>query len=52
MPQMAPLYWLYLFFFFLTTLLLFIIINYFIKPFPHMKSPSHSSKTPYKLWKL
>nr|YP_010164085.1 ATP synthase F0 subunit 8 [Scopimera intermedia]QRK27400.1 ATP synthase F0 subunit 8 [Scopimera intermedia] len=52
MPQMAPLYWLYLFFFFLSILTLFIMMNYFIKPFSHMSPMMHSASNVYKSWKL
>nr|YP_009317878.1 ATP synthase F0 subunit 8 [Orisarma neglectum]YP_009567682.1 ATP synthase F0 subunit 8 [Orisarma dehaani]AOY41438.1 ATP synthase F0 subunit 8 [Orisarma neglectum]QBB87169.1 ATP synthase F0 subunit 8 [Orisarma dehaani] len=52
MPQMAPLYWLYLFFFFLLMFLLFFMLNYFIKPFNNMSSISYDNKIISKSWKL
>nr|BDL61469.1 ATPase F0 subunit 8 [Tmethypocoelis choreutes] len=52
MPQMAPLYWLYLFLFFISILLLFIMMNYFIKPFSQMNSILHYNDTNFKPWKL
>nr|YP_009498515.1 ATP synthase F0 subunit 8 [Parasesarma pictum]AWK60828.1 ATP synthase F0 subunit 8 [Parasesarma pictum] len=52
MPQMAPLYWLYLFIFFLFTLLLFFMMNYFIKPFNSISPVSHETKFIFKSWKL
>nr|YP_010384979.1 ATP synthase F0 subunit 8 [Xenophthalmus pinnotheroides]UPL64989.1 ATP synthase F0 subunit 8 [Xenophthalmus pinnotheroides] len=52
MPQMAPMYWLYLFAFFITVLMLFLMMNYFIKPFNHMKHDASSLPTQFKHWKL
>nr|YP_008238996.1 ATP synthase F0 subunit 8 [Pachygrapsus crassipes]AGO20484.1 ATP synthase F0 subunit 8 [Pachygrapsus crassipes] len=52
MPQMAPIYWLYMFFFFGLTLLLFFILNYFIKPFEKMQSTSNSYHSNFKPWSL
>nr|YP_010265175.1 ATP synthase F0 subunit 8 [Cleistostoma dilatatum]UIP56968.1 ATP synthase F0 subunit 8 [Cleistostoma dilatatum]UPL64976.1 ATP synthase F0 subunit 8 [Cleistostoma dilatatum] len=52
MPQMAPIYWLYLLFFFLSTLALFFVMNYFIKPFNLLDSSHYSKKTNFKSWKL
>nr|YP_010164098.1 ATP synthase F0 subunit 8 [Cardisoma armatum]QRK27413.1 ATP synthase F0 subunit 8 [Cardisoma armatum] len=52
MPQMAPLYWLYLFSFFLFSLTLFFVLNYFIKPFDKMPSLSYDNKIYFKPWKL
>nr|BDL61482.1 ATPase F0 subunit 8 [Arcotheres sp. GK-2022] len=52
MPQMAPLYWFYLFCFFLITLSMFLILNYFLTPFN--KTTLYTSKpfNNYKYWKL
>nr|UAM92192.1 ATP synthase F0 subunit 8 [Geosesarma penangense] len=52
MPQMAPIYWLYLFIFFLFMFLLFLMLNYFIKPFNNMYSISYNNKNILKSWKL
>nr|YP_009239898.1 ATP synthase F0 subunit 8 [Grapsus tenuicrustatus]AMN14532.1 ATP synthase F0 subunit 8 [Grapsus tenuicrustatus] len=52
MPQMAPLYWLYLFVFFLLTFFIFLTLNYFIKPFEKVSSPSSSYSLEFKNWKL
>nr|YP_009503178.1 ATP synthase F0 subunit 8 [Dotilla wichmanni]AXA13780.1 ATP synthase F0 subunit 8 [Dotilla wichmanni] len=52
MPQMAPLYWLYLLFFFLFIFCLFLIMNYFIKPFNYMTSSYSPTPTTFKSWKL
>nr|YP_009535657.1 ATP synthase F0 subunit 8 [Gecarcoidea natalis]YP_010164072.1 ATP synthase F0 subunit 8 [Gecarcoidea lalandii]AYJ22385.1 ATP synthase F0 subunit 8 [Gecarcoidea natalis]QRK27374.1 ATP synthase F0 subunit 8 [Gecarcoidea lalandii] len=52
MPQMAPLYWLYLFFFFLLSLLLFFLLNYFIKPYDKMTLLNYNNKINFKPWKL
>nr|BDL61404.1 ATPase F0 subunit 8 [Deiratonotus japonicus] len=52
MPQMAPMYWLYLFFFFLFILTLFLMMNYFIKPFDLLDTTQSTSKTNFKPWKL
>nr|YP_009346407.1 ATP synthase F0 subunit 8 [Clistocoeloma sinense]AOR53786.1 ATP synthase F0 subunit 8 [Clistocoeloma sinense] len=52
MPQMAPLYWLYLFIFFLSILLLFFMLNYFIKPYNNMSFISFEKKFFSKSWKL
>nr|YP_009558816.1 ATP synthase F0 subunit 8 [Nanosesarma minutum]QBA83265.1 ATP synthase F0 subunit 8 [Nanosesarma minutum] len=52
MPQMAPLYWLYLFLFFSIILMLFFIMNFFIKPFNYISSISYNIKPISKSWKL
>nr|UAM92179.1 ATP synthase F0 subunit 8 [Geosesarma faustum] len=52
MPQMAPLYWLYLFIFFLLMLLLFVMLNYYIKPFNNITLTSINNKIFSKHWKL
>nr|YP_003289017.1 ATP synthase F0 subunit 8 [Xenograpsus testudinatus]ACF08703.1 ATP synthase F0 subunit 8 [Xenograpsus testudinatus] len=52
MPQMAPLYWLYLFFFFLIMLSLFLVLTFFIKPFDMKSSTLHTNPLQYKHWKL
>nr|YP_007317573.1 ATP synthase F0 subunit 8 [Ilyoplax deschampsi]AEH05071.1 ATP synthase F0 subunit 8 [Ilyoplax deschampsi] len=52
MPQMAPMYWLYLFFFFMTVLLLFLMVNYFIKPFSCLNLYHRPTTTNFKSWKL
>nr|YP_009627360.1 ATP synthase F0 subunit 8 [Metopograpsus frontalis]QCC70812.1 ATP synthase F0 subunit 8 [Metopograpsus frontalis] len=52
MPQMAPLYWLYMYIFFLFVLSLFFMLTFFIKPFDKMQSDHSSIKTYSKLWKL
>nr|BDL61430.1 ATPase F0 subunit 8 [Ilyoplax pusilla] len=52
MPQMAPLYWLYLLFFFLTIFFLFLVMSYFLKPFSKMNSPNSFFYTNTKHWKL
>nr|YP_009107258.1 ATP synthase F0 subunit 8 [Cyclograpsus granulosus]CEH11261.1 ATP synthase F0 subunit 8 [Cyclograpsus granulosus] len=53
MPQMAPIYWLFMFFFFLLSLLLFFMLNYFIKP-PHSVNfaPNNKITLISKSWKL
>nr|YP_009509594.1 ATP synthase F0 subunit 8 [Pachygrapsus marmoratus]AUN45011.1 ATP synthase F0 subunit 8 [Pachygrapsus marmoratus] len=52
MPQMAPIYWLYMFFFFLLSFSLFFTLNYFIKPFDKIEVTSDSYYLHYKPWKL
>nr|YP_010374014.1 ATP synthase F0 subunit 8 [Episesarma lafondii]QJH91608.1 ATP synthase F0 subunit 8 [Episesarma lafondii] len=52
MPQMAPLYWLYLFVFFLLIFLLFFMLTYFIKPFNNMSPITLDKKSFSKSWKL
>nr|YP_009912337.1 ATP synthase F0 subunit 8 [Cyclograpsus intermedius]QLD96867.1 ATP synthase F0 subunit 8 [Cyclograpsus intermedius] len=53
MPQMAPIYWLFMFFFFLLSFLLFFMFNYFLKPFSKINFASDSKKTLItKSWKL
>nr|YP_010384992.1 ATP synthase F0 subunit 8 [Plagusia squamosa]UPL65002.1 ATP synthase F0 subunit 8 [Plagusia squamosa] len=52
MPQMAPIYWLYLLFFFLTTFMMFFMMNYFIKPYESMDSFDSTSPKHFKSWKL
>nr|YP_002327422.1 ATP synthase F0 subunit 8 [Eriocheir japonica]ACJ44952.1 ATP synthase subunit 8 [Eriocheir japonica]UJM44179.1 ATP synthase F0 subunit 8 [Eriocheir japonica] len=53
MPQMAPIYWLFMFFFFLASFLLFFALNYFIKPFYKVNFLQDNKKPLiYKYWKL
>nr|YP_009503165.1 ATP synthase F0 subunit 8 [Gaetice depressus]AXA13767.1 ATP synthase F0 subunit 8 [Gaetice depressus]UKU07866.1 ATP synthase F0 subunit 8 [Gaetice depressus] len=53
MPQMAPIYWLFMFFLFLSSLLLFFMLNYFLKPFSKVVFLTDNKKTStYKHWKL
>nr|YP_010384966.1 ATP synthase F0 subunit 8 [Amusiotheres obtusidentatus]UPL64963.1 ATP synthase F0 subunit 8 [Amusiotheres obtusidentatus] len=52
MPQMAPIYWLYLFCFFLSILSLFLIMNYFMPPFSKINSLNVSNLNNFKSWKL
>nr|UEK25849.1 ATP synthase F0 subunit 8 [Pachygrapsus fakaravensis] len=52
MPQMAPLYWLYLFMFFITSFFLFLSLNYFIKPFEKLDMTYSSQDLKFKTWKL
>nr|BDL61456.1 ATPase F0 subunit 8 [Indopinnixa haematosticta] len=52
MPQMAPLYWLYLFCFFLSMLLTFMILNYFLPPYNKTNISHLESSSKHKSWKL
>nr|YP_009509620.1 ATP synthase F0 subunit 8 [Cranuca inversa]AUN45037.1 ATP synthase F0 subunit 8 [Cranuca inversa] len=52
MPQMAPLYWLFLFLFFLSTLLVFFMMNYFIKPFEKKEHSLSKKDLKFKVWTL
>nr|YP_010384940.1 ATP synthase F0 subunit 8 [Arcotheres purpureus]UPL64937.1 ATP synthase F0 subunit 8 [Arcotheres purpureus] len=52
MPQMAPLYWLYLFCFFLITLFMFLVLNYFLTPYSKMTLTPLKLYNNYKNWKL
>nr|YP_009253814.1 ATP synthase F0 subunit 8 [Helice tientsinensis]YP_009346394.1 ATP synthase F0 subunit 8 [Helice latimera]YP_010743782.1 ATP synthase F0 subunit 8 [Helice tridens]ALK01302.1 ATP synthase F0 subunit 8 [Helice tientsinensis]AOR53773.1 ATP synthase F0 subunit 8 [Helice latimera]WET30528.1 ATP synthase F0 subunit 8 [Helice tridens] len=53
MPQMAPIYWLFMFFFFLMSFFLFFMFNYFMKPFTKIDSLFDKKKTLIsKSWKL
>nr|BDL61378.1 ATPase F0 subunit 8 [Guinusia dentipes] len=52
MPQMAPIYWLYLLFFFLGTFLMFFMMNYFISPYNKMSTSTSSTTNMFKPWKL
>nr|YP_009407614.1 ATP synthase F0 subunit 8 [Maja crispata]ASF62431.1 ATP synthase F0 subunit 8 [Maja crispata] len=52
MPQMAPLYWLYLFIFFFLSLIFFISMNYFLQPFDTPNTLSFSTSLKQKTWKL
>nr|YP_010385148.1 ATP synthase F0 subunit 8 [Tritodynamia horvathi]UPM51602.1 ATP synthase F0 subunit 8 [Tritodynamia horvathi] len=53
MPQMAPIYWLFMFLFFIMSFWLFFMINYFMKPFNKIDSFSDNKKTLVsKSWKL
>nr|AWW91886.1 ATP synthase F0 subunit 8 [Hemigrapsus penicillatus] len=53
MPQMAPIYWLFMFFFFIMSFLLFLMFNYFMKPFFKINSlPDNKSPFFSKSWKL
>nr|YP_009973285.1 ATP synthase F0 subunit 8 [Chinapotamon maolanense]QNH92736.1 ATP synthase F0 subunit 8 [Chinapotamon maolanense] len=52
MPQMFPLFWLFLFFFFLLSLMLFLMLNYFIKPFKYFSHSSFSYPSSPFTWKL
>nr|QAY81671.1 ATP synthase F0 subunit 8 [Geothelphusa sp. DJL-2014] len=52
MPQMSPMFWLFLFFFFLFSFFLFFMLNYFIKPFKLFSIPPNSLKLSKLSWKL
>nr|YP_009648772.1 ATP synthase F0 subunit 8 [Pseudohelice subquadrata]QCZ36090.1 ATP synthase F0 subunit 8 [Pseudohelice subquadrata] len=53
MPQMAPIYWLFMLFFFLLSFFLFLMFNYFSKPFSKIFSTLEEKKPLiFKLWKL
>nr|YP_308859.1 ATP synthase F0 subunit 8 [Geothelphusa dehaani]BAE19770.1 ATP synthase F0 subunit 8 [Geothelphusa dehaani] len=52
MPQMSPMFWLFLFFFFLLSFFLFFMLNYFIKPFKLFSTPLISLKLSKLSWKL
>nr|YP_010956265.1 ATP synthase F0 subunit 8 [Kroppcarcinus siderastreicola]WMY25229.1 ATP synthase F0 subunit 8 [Kroppcarcinus siderastreicola] len=52
MPQMAPIYWLFLFIFFIASLLLFFLFNYYVKPFEKMMISHSIVKNNTKYWKL
>nr|YP_009567674.1 ATP synthase F0 subunit 8 [Neoeriocheir leptognathus]QBB87148.1 ATP synthase F0 subunit 8 [Neoeriocheir leptognathus] len=53
MPQMAPIYWLFMFFFFILSFLLFLSLNFFMKPFYKMNFSSEiMNPLMYKYWKL
>nr|YP_010160570.1 ATP synthase F0 subunit 8 [Grapsus albolineatus]QRH17763.1 ATP synthase F0 subunit 8 [Grapsus albolineatus]UBD09492.1 ATP synthase F0 subunit 8 [Grapsus albolineatus]UKS08541.1 ATP synthase F0 subunit 8 [Grapsus albolineatus]UYC29005.1 ATP synthase F0 subunit 8 [Grapsus albolineatus] len=52
MPQMAPLYWLYLFVFFIVSFFLFLSLNYFIKPFDKLDLTHSPQDLKFKIWKL
>nr|YP_010385005.1 ATP synthase F0 subunit 8 [Asthenognathus inaequipes]UPL65015.1 ATP synthase F0 subunit 8 [Asthenognathus inaequipes] len=53
MPQMAPIYWLFMFLFFLMSLMLFFMLNYFLKPFNKIFLLTDNKKTlNSKYWKL
>nr|QGT77234.1 ATP synthase F0 subunit 8 [Longpotamon parvum] len=52
MPQMFPIFWLFLLMFFLFSLMLFLLLNYFIKPYKMLNFIPLSlsfSKLPWKL---
>nr|YP_010547121.1 ATP synthase F0 subunit 8 [Hemigrapsus sanguineus]APT69305.1 ATP synthase F0 subunit 8 [Hemigrapsus sanguineus]UYK51635.1 ATP synthase F0 subunit 8 [Hemigrapsus sanguineus] len=53
MPQMAPIYWLFMFFFFILSFLLFFMFNYFMKPFFKIDfMPNNKKPLFHKSWKL
>nr|YP_009467385.1 ATP synthase F0 subunit 8 [Varuna yui]YP_010137761.1 ATP synthase F0 subunit 8 [Varuna litterata]AUR43969.1 ATP synthase F0 subunit 8 [Varuna litterata]AVA07554.1 ATP synthase F0 subunit 8 [Varuna yui] len=53
MPQMAPIYWLFMFGFFLLSLFLFFMFNYFLKPMFKNNFLSNNKKfLTMKSWKL
>nr|YP_009383504.1 ATP synthase F0 subunit 8 [Helicana wuana]YP_010433466.1 ATP synthase F0 subunit 8 [Helicana japonica]APL97754.1 ATP synthase F0 subunit 8 [Helicana wuana]QBB87156.1 ATP synthase F0 subunit 8 [Helicana wuana]USW67965.1 ATP synthase F0 subunit 8 [Helicana japonica] len=53
MPQMAPIYWLFMFLFFLSSFFLFFMFNYFMKPFTKIDfSPTNKKSLISKSWKL
>nr|YP_010952790.1 ATP synthase F0 subunit 8 [Tetraloides heterodactylus]WMQ53210.1 ATP synthase F0 subunit 8 [Tetraloides heterodactylus] len=52
MPQMAPLFWSFLFGFFLFSFMLFIIMNYYIIPLNKTSSNIYITTVNKKPWKL